>query len=205
MGPIRWVASGGGPLIVVPVEVARHWRGDEAIWPLTGGLGMIWEAVRNDSDYGRACRVDGYLGVLDVGPGSCLILGDDPMQTTYLRTNDGGLIVRWSFAECEEDVVTAARSVPEDTWEKTTHRIEIADGGLLIFDSAYPGDDLPTSDGDGANVPWLKFALPKGGYEIDTCDHEPDDLTHLILHRLRLSDSEVVRAPQSEANRPGSR
>ena len=68
MGPITWVNSGGGPLIVISVEIANHWRGDETIWPPTGDFGTIWEAVRRDSDYGRACDVDDYLGVLTCDP-----------------------------------------------------------------------------------------------------------------------------------------
>ena len=94
MDTIQWVGTGGGPLLVVPVEVAHHWRGDEATWPPTGDVDTIWEAVRKDSDDGRACGVADYLGVLACGPGECLVLGDEPMPTTFLSTNGGGLIAR---------------------------------------------------------------------------------------------------------------
>ena len=191
MDSIEWVGTGGGPLIVIPAEIAHHWRGDEAIWPPTGDLSLIWETVRKNSDYGRACNVDGYLGVLEVGPGMCLVLGDEPMQTTMLPTEGGCLIVRWMYAESEEDVLSAARSVPEDLWEETPHRIDVGIGGLLILDSAYPGDGRPTACGDGANVSWLNVALPPGTYTVDTADYHPDDLTRLILHRLRRSGSTI--------------
>jgi hypothetical protein len=191
MDPIKWVGSGGGPLVVVPFEVAHHWRGDEATWPPTGSLETIWETVRKDSDYGRACGLQDYLGLLDVGPGHGLVLGDEPMPTTFLPTGEGGLIARWMCAESEEDVLWAIRSVPEDVWETTSHRVHVGEGGLLLFDSAYPGDDLSGTCGDGANVPWLVVDLLQGAYEIDTSLYQPDDLTRLILHRLRRSDSEI--------------
>jgi hypothetical protein len=186
----RWVVSGGGPLIVVPSEIAHHWRGDETTWPPTGDLDSIWEAVRSNSDYGRACGVDDYLGVLACGPGGCLILGDEPMQTTILPAKDGGLIVRWMWAESDDDVLRAVRSVPEGVWEATPHRFNLGGGGLLLFDSAYPGDDLPTTS-EGADVPWLKVAVPSGTFEIDTADYQPDEQTRLILHRLRRSRPEI--------------
>jgi hypothetical protein len=91
----KWVSTGGGPLILVPVEVALHWRGTDGIGPSS----EVWESWGEDefsgTDHGRACGVDDYLGVLGCGPGECLVLGDEPMQTTILPAKDGGLIVRW--------------------------------------------------------------------------------------------------------------
>jgi hypothetical protein len=182
----KWVATGGGPLILVPVEVALHWRGTDGIGP-SSKVKVSWgEDDFSGTDYGRACGVDDYLGVLACGPGDCLILGDEPMQTTFLPMKDCGLIVRWMWAECEEDVLRAVRSVPENVWEATPHRLQVGEGDLLLFDSAYPGDDLPKT-GDGAEIPWLKLPVPRGTYEIDTADYQPDERTRLILHRLRRS------------------
>jgi len=186
----KWVASLGGPLILVPVEVAHLWRGTDGIGPSS----EVWESWGQDdfpgTDYGRACGVDDYLGVLACGPGECLILGDEPMQATILPASDGGLIVRWMWAECEEDVIQVIRSVPEDVWEAISHRFNVGEGDLLLFDSAYPGDDLPTTSA-GTNVPWLRVSVPRGTYEIDTADYEPDQRTRLILHRLRRSFASI--------------
>jgi hypothetical protein len=99
------------------------------------------------------------------------------------------LIVRWMYAESEEGVLRAVRSVPEDVWEATPHRACVGRGGLLLFDSAYPGDSLPNTCGDGANVPWLEVAIPPGTYQVDTADYEPDESARLILHRFRTSRS----------------
>jgi hypothetical protein len=157
-------------------------------WPDTGDLWTIWNAIRSNSDYGRACGVDGYLGVLECGPGECLVLGEEPMPTAFLPTQEGWLIVRWMHAECEEDVVRAVQSAPKDVWEATPHQIHVGSGGLLLSDSAFPGNDLPSSSTEGA-FPWLKVPVPKGRYEIDTADYQPDEQTRLTLHRLRLGHS----------------
>jgi Immunity protein 21 len=129
--------------------------------------------------------------VLVIGPGECLVLGDELMQTTMLPTNDGGLIVRWMYAESEEEVLRAARSVPEDVWEETQHRISVGNDGLLIFDSACPGDDLPSICGEGPEVSWIKVSIPSGTYEVDAADYEPDESTRLILHRLSRGRSGI--------------
>ena len=38
MDSIKWLAAEGGPLFLVSVVIAHHWRRDETIWPLTGDL-----------------------------------------------------------------------------------------------------------------------------------------------------------------------
>jgi hypothetical protein len=145
MHEMQWVQSGGGPLIVIPVEIAHLWRGDGGLGLPDGDLSMVRETVRNHTDYGRACSVDDYLGMLEVGPGRCLVLGDEPMATTFFPTEDGGIIVRWIHGENEEDVIRAVQSVPEGAWKPTPHRFDVGTGRLLLSDSAFPGDDRPTT------------------------------------------------------------
>lgn len=186
-----WVNSDGGPLIVIPVEIAHYWRGCETGMPLTGDPETNRETIQAKTDYGRACGVDGYLGVLNVGDGTCLVLADDPMQTTIPPTNADALIVRWMYAKSEDQVLRAVRSVPEDIWEATPHRVSVYSSGLLLFDSSFPGDDLPSTWRDGMNAPWLKVPVPRGVYKVDFADYQPNDSTRLILHRLRRSCSEI--------------
>jgi hypothetical protein len=103
MDPINWVSTGGGPLVVIPVEIAHLWRGDGGLGLPNGDLSLVWEAVKTRTDYGRACGIDDYLGILQVGPGRCLVFGDEPLATAFQSTQDGGIFVRWVHAESEED------------------------------------------------------------------------------------------------------
>jgi hypothetical protein len=146
---------------------------------------MVWETVRNHTDYGRACSVDDYLGMLEVGPGSCLVLGDEPMATTFFPTEDGGIFVRWIHAENEEDVVQAVRSVPESLWERFPHTFDVGRAGLLLLDSACPSDDLRPPPAEGISS-WMAVPVPTGTYLVHTADYQPDDRTHVILNRLQL-------------------
>ncbi len=184
MTKLRWIESGGGPLIVIPVEIAHHRRGDGGLGLPNGDLSSVWDTVRDQTDYGRACGVSNSLGVLQVGPGECLVLGDEPMSTAFLPTGDGCLLIRWIHAENEKDVVRAARSVPKSHWEHFPHPFRVGRSGLLLFDSANPGDDLPPPLSEGI-WSWSRLPVSTGTYLVSTGDYQPDDPTHVILHRLR--------------------
>lgn len=186
---INWVCSAGGPLILIPTEFATHWRGVEGWSPPGDGSDLTGES---SSDYARACGIDDYLGMLEVGPGRALILGDEPMQTAFLPSHDGGIAVRWMYAEDEDGVWRAVGAVPESAWELTPHRIEVAREGILVFDSAYPGDALPASLNDGAAAPWIRIELSSGTYLVDMADYGPDSSTRLILHRLRKIQADLA-------------
>lgn len=40
--------------------------------------------MENWGDYGRACAIDGYVGVVAIDRWQALVLGDEPATTTYL-------------------------------------------------------------------------------------------------------------------------
>ncbi|WP_245712796.1 Imm21 family immunity protein [Micromonospora nigra] len=71
----------------------------------------LWTGVdstdENWGDYGRACAIDGYVGVVAVGQRQALVLGDEPAATTYLSLER--LFLRWAAADEEDDLVSAAR------------------------------------------------------------------------------------------------
>src|SRR6185295_2520943 len=92
-----WVDSTGGPLVVVPTSALPHWHG-------TGDY-FTGDSTPDDwGDYGRACAVDGYAGIIPVGDTQALVLGDDPLPTTYLA--ESRTFVRWAEARSEADLIS---------------------------------------------------------------------------------------------------
>lgn len=120
---MEWVESGGGPLLVAPISQLPHWGG----------------ALNDDGspdDYSRACAIEGYIGLVAVGARQALVLGDEPATTTYLP--EDRLFLRWSAADSETELVTAARRlVHTAAWEE--HLAWTVDGPVALFDSASPG------------------------------------------------------------------
>jgi Immunity protein 21 len=52
-----WVSSTGGPLLVAPQSVLSLWTGADSPDGNVEGWG----------EYGRACAIDGYIGVITIG------------------------------------------------------------------------------------------------------------------------------------------
>ncbi|MEY2233540.1 Imm21 family immunity protein [Streptomyces sp. BF23-19] len=108
-GPVDRVECGGGPLVVVPVDVLTRWEGVDSEGP--------------EFDYDRACAVVGRTGLLTVGPSHALVRGNGPSSTTFLPEH--GVFVRWVAAESEVELlggVEAASRRRGRTWPGRTDR-----------------------------------------------------------------------------------
>ena len=91
----RWVTSLGGPLILIPQSACHLWNGAPPDYP-----------DDEEGDYGRACAVDDYIGLIDVGHAQALVLGDYPAQTTFLP--DHGILLRKIAGNDDDEVLEAA-------------------------------------------------------------------------------------------------
>lgn len=163
MRAVEWIDSGGGPLIAVPESVLAAWKGAD-------------DVDEDAGDYGRACAVEGYAGVIDVGGTPALVLGDEPAPTTFLPEHS--LFVRRLAADSEEVARAAVgQGLVEAEWEESTDW-EVP-GPVVLFDSAYSAEDL---DSTGS----LRVELAPGRYRVESAYVEPDDDTWLVLIRLTV-------------------
>ena len=180
-----WIDSAGGPLIVLPAEIAHHWRGIEPPPGATIPDGWSWGDPDGPiCDYDRACAVDDYLGVVQVDPGFGLVLGDEPLRTTFLPTPDGGIFARWYYSEEGNDTQRSVASTPSSLWEITSHQLRVGRGGLILLDSALQGGHPPRGwcPHDPSN--WLRIRLEEGEYGVELADSGPNERYHLILFKL---------------------
>ncbi|MBF6164921.1 hypothetical protein IU486_09065 [Streptomyces gardneri] len=98
----EWVESAGGPLLIAPESEFGHW----------GGASGRDGPVETCGDYGRACSVEGYIGLVRIGSQQALVLADEPDRTTYLPAER--MFLRWAGADSEEELVAAARQALQD-------------------------------------------------------------------------------------------
>ncbi|WP_432053600.1 immunity 21 family protein [Streptomyces sp. bgisy022] len=159
-GTAQWVESGGGPLVAVPEAVLPFWTGADGE-----------EAA---SDYDRACDVDGPVGLLPVGDGAALVLGDEPAATAYLLEHR--TLVRWIAADTEDDLLACVPAALETAdWEPGVRwRVP---GPVLLFDAAWPGSRSAGTD-------HLRIPLPPGPYTVRAAQVRPGPETWLTLVRL---------------------
>ena len=175
--PIRWIGSGGGPLLLLPASLLPEWGGSN---PSPHGRDV------QTTDYDRSCGTRDYLGLITVGQGMGLVLGGEPFATTWwlVRGDKGGLIVRREYGEddLEERIDEVLMAVPDDFGEKLWLRLSIPSSPLFLFDSAYPGGDV------GTRTTYREVQLAPGLYTLTSGFYRPDDSTSLLLHRCSLTD-----------------
>lgn len=159
---LTWVESTGGPLVLVPESVCHHWGGAPLTYP------------DDEGDYGRACEVDQYTGVIDVAGAQALVLGDAPARTTFLPQH--GVLVR-EVAGDENDAdlpALVAGLLPHVGWQRgPTWSIREP---VVLFDSVHAFTDIATQE-------HLRVSLPAGEYLIEA-GHIEVPSAYLILVRL---------------------
>ena len=103
----------------------------------------------------------GGFGWVDVQGAPALVL-DAEVTTIFVKASDGGYIVRNSVGE---DASEDPTSVDDGKWHTFGNAtIDLADGRLFMFDSAYPGaaDPEAIDADDGVGV----IELGKGKWDV---------------------------------------
>ncbi len=166
-----WVESAGGPLIVLEEHLLSAWTGS---FPLP-------EAANAATDYDRACRVDDYVGTIDVASGHGFVLADEPMRTAWwpLPEANAGILVRWQWAASEDHVIAALTHLPDVGWAEADIAFDVHHGNLILFDSACAGNEVDDL---------VRIKLAPGNYVITTTHYTPNSTLSLLLHRVDLGD-----------------
>ncbi len=165
VGAHVWVSEKGpGPLVVVKKALLAEWRGVES----TPG---------SASDYGRACHV-GEVGAIEMKGGFALVLGDDPLRTTWLPRPYGGLFVRWIAADDEASAIAALDAGADSTWSPTGCIFSTTGGAHVLFPASTRGADALAAAGSS-----LSFELKEGDYDVTTTALEQGGAS-ILVYRL---------------------
>lgn len=162
---LDYIETEGGPFILLPLDLKKAWN----------GTGDEDEGI--PSDYEKAEELATKIGVLDVGVGQALILGDAEV-TAYWQLDDGGVFIQRILGD-DDDAVAAVveQSLDAHGWTKLPLTFNPSKGKLALFDAAYSYED---SDEDER----IKLSLSPGLYEIEKRTAKGDDV-ELQLVRLR--------------------
>ncbi len=148
---INWIMCDGGPHILMESKFLEIWKGesDEA----------YQESVRY---YEQACMIDGYIGELNIGPGRCIIIGDDVPSSTWISNGDAnGTIVVCNYMDEEityDVLTTEINKIPNCKYDDTGLIYDVSDKELYLFSAC----DL----GAGWIYNYCKFNLVPGNYKI---------------------------------------
>ncbi len=191
--PVDYASSDGGPLIALPAESASLWFGTDPTPGTPVPEGWEWSGDDDDpvrTDYDRACgklravHMSSYggVGLLEVGGADALVFLN-PTSTTFIDLPDGGVFLRNVTFDSPKAARAAALAAPK--WKKTRVTIDLVDGRIFVFDSAYP---YPISGKTKNGYPQIVTAkVGKGSYRLFACDYVPEGAGdyELIAYRLK--------------------
>lgn len=181
---LKWIESAGGPFIFISDKVVGFWSGilnrDSY---LNGGDEEAEDFLDpNEADYGKACLIEDWLGLSQINDENVLVLGDEPVITTFFFSADKFILVRWIYGENKESVNNFILTLDTETinWEFILE-FNITSDKQFLFDSACSRNMLNEEE-------YLEINLQQGMYKVSTATYQPDDKTHLLLHKFETKN-----------------
>ncbi|WP_157369050.1 Imm21 family immunity protein [Zavarzinella formosa] len=188
-----WIGTTGGPHLVVPEKHAPHWEGVGE--PSHGRV--VQARFRSDpaepaTDYDRACDVNDWMGVIRVGRGRGVVLGDVPLLAACHEWQGRHYILRWDYAPSEAALLKFFRSVVGSLSPEAEVAFRHPGGRLLLLDSS----DTPRN--------WLfehsAFELPAGSYRVMMSRAAAGECG-VIVYEWRRSNAKPGAVPDPAARR----
>jgi len=183
MDKLEWIDSAGGPLILITDKTVGLWSG---ILKRSAYLTNVDEDAEefldpDEADYGKACLVENYLGLVEVDNEEALVLGGEPMLTTFFFSRDKPILARWFYGEDKEFVDNTLLNIDLNSinnWEFELIFNLMSDKQFL-FDSACSKTMVDKRQED-----YLQININHGQYKLSTSVYKPDCKTKLILHKF---------------------
>jgi hypothetical protein len=136
-----------------------------------------WNPGGPATDYDRACDIDDYAGLVPVGSGVGIVLGQDNIPATWQPLpNGGGILARLYTSETGEYPHALPPLPPDLTWE-SVGEFPTDGSPLVLFDSTEAGDEPPI-------FPSLPVDLAAGRYAVESSIFKHPQM-ELWLVRLR--------------------
>lgn len=177
-GPLQWIDSAGGPLLLLSSEHFSEWRG---VFTEFDSYGYDWPypdpPPPQATDYDRACAITGYVGLVDVGEAQGVVLGDEPMSTAWWPlSGEAGILIRWKYADESANLLQRLLPIDEGAWEPSDVSVACSGQSLYLFDSSAAGEQ---------ETERLTITFAAGEYAVDTGFLQPDPHTQMVVHRVR--------------------
>lgn len=151
MTAFEYLASDGGPHLVLPKELAKRWSGVTSWNPAA--------PLDPKSDYGRACAVASQLrlGLIDVGSGHAMVLPDPPMSAWGHSPEswvDIYVLKGWNDMNLDALIQRAVAAAPTKKMTDRGLQLTLKEPGLLLLaatdspsESAYGVHSIPIETG----------------------------------------------------------
>jgi hypothetical protein len=166
---MRWIKSEGGPLILIPRSVLKHWRG----------------VADAGDDYRAACAVTDYAGVIQRYGVDILVLNDEPLQTSCIARDGALLLVRWKYAPSESAIVAALEDVQQQLGSPCEETLLVCvERKHVLLDARSAGD---------RTTEHVEVETGIGPHRVETHLWKPNPDLGLIVHVLKTPDMDQER------------
>lgn len=185
---IKWVWSGGGPIICIPESQAYKWGG--ALTRNTKNVDL--SKVKQPADfmdpkmthYGELCEKDNdFIIWLKIDDIPIICFGQDPSNTTWISISDTeSVFVRFFCGYGDESVYKIEKYLDTLDWEKELE-LEIKEENWFLFDSAGTyKETLEDWYGNGEN--YQKLRLQTGKYAVFSTEYSLNDDESFDVYRF---------------------
>jgi hypothetical protein len=190
---LRQFANDGGPLIVLPREAASFWEGSAP--PSNGRVieaRFRWNDDAFATDYDRACDVEEWAAILEVGLSWGLVLGGEDTADGWLQPNapDTLALVRtaWSDLLSDEEIPKLYEALAEQRWKRLHSGLLITHGDLLLMHAASTGSEVREKEADNPSLVTIGDAMPyharPGLYSVDLCEVIEPEIIDCVFIRF---------------------
>jgi Immunity protein 21 len=180
---LTWIQTTGGPPILMPARALAAWH----------GIGNDWvpaderAAGAAPADYDRACEVEGYSSLIDVGIDSAYVLGDEPLPVCWIAGAPGeGTLVQPRGSRGDTQLLDDLDASPLDERALETTSYSSPGTHHILFDSSASGDEA-VDEG-------VRVELAAGEYEIRVVERRTASGLTLVLRELRRTESGTLRS-----------
>lgn len=149
-----WIATDGGPLLLVPHPHLSAWNGSYVAgtsgdFVIETSRGMFSFRTQYDfdnprTDYERACATSGRVAAMPHAGSHCLVLGDEPLECCWCPQPDGGVFAQPHTVEPGADVDAELRDLLRQlsTIAWTDEHLSIEGGSYALIDALDHGAAL---------------------------------------------------------------
>ena len=183
MKHFEWIQTSGGPLILIDSEVVEFWSGILERSSYLQGNGHLSTDFMDplEADYGKACSINDYLGIVNIEKQNALVFGDEPLSTTIVHSsNYEATISQWVYGEKESEQALQTVDFSALNWG-FNEVIKFSSSEQYLFDAAIDGRSLVAKDN---GTFFLKMNLSPREYQVFSTFYEPDSQTRFILYKL---------------------
>lgn len=172
MSEFEYLASDGGPHLVLPKELSGEWKGS------SGFLFLL----SSKNDYSRACAAttNQLMALLPVGHGQAIVLGNPPLSA-WGHSPEGWIDIynlqAWADTNTDALIKRAVTNMPTSGMKDSGKAITLNQPGLiLLFAGDKPG-----------NTAYGEYAIPidAGSYRILEGHYKPQTNEEIFIYRLQ--------------------